>query len=234
MLEVGPIDAFYGDSHILHGVSLRVGEGERVAILGRNGAGKSTLMKSVMNAGPRVSGAVSWNGAALGSIPSFRRARMGLQLVPEDRRIFGHLSVLENIRMAGHCAPPGRAAIEPREMTRRFPMLEQLSGRLGSQLSGGQQQMLAIARAAASRPNLLLLDEPTEGLAPAIVERLAADVRAICDEDGVALLLSEQNIWFARQTTGRVIVIDAGRVVFEGGWPNFDADERIARNYLAI
>lgn len=234
MLEVRGLDAWYGDSHILHGVDITVPASGRVAILGRNGAGKSTLLKSIMNGDPRVSGSVAWEGRVLGDMPAFRRARLGLALVPEDRRIFGHITVAENIEMARYATSPDRPAIPASQVLARIPMLQSLGGRLGGQLSGGQQQMLAVARAIAARPRLMLLDEPTEGLAPVIVEQLARDVLEVCIQENVGLLLSEQNIWFARKCTDIVYVISTGRIVFHGDWAAFDAAGDSVKKHLAL
>jgi branched-chain amino acid transport system ATP-binding protein len=233
MLEVEKLDAWYGDSHVLQGVSLGVPDGGRVAVVGRNGAGKTTLMKSLMNAGPRTAGSVRWEGEALGSLPDYQRARRGLCLVPEDRRIFPHLTVAENIVLAQTAGSAERRRT-PEELFERFPMLGPLKARMGSQLSGGQQQMLAVARGFAARPKLLLLDEPTEGLAPVIVQAMAKELVAACQADGAALLLCEQNLWFARRCTERVIVIDIGRVVFDGDWAEFDRRPEIKNRYLAV
>ena len=234
MLEVRGLDAWYGDSHILHRISITVAQAGRVAILGRNGAGKTTLLKSVMNGDPRVAGSVVWDGQELGAMPSFKRARLGLALVPEDRRIFTHVTVAENIAMARYATSPERPAIPASEIIARIPMLQPLAQRLGGQLSGGQQQMLAVARAIAARPRLMLLDEPTEGLAPVIVEQMARDVLEVCTQDKVALLLSEQNIWFARRCTEYVYVLASGRIVFEGSWAEFDATGEEAKKHLAV
>ena len=234
MLEVRGLDAWYGDSHILHRISITVAQAGRVAILGRNGAGKTTLLKSVMNGDPRVAGSVVWDGQELGAMPAFKRARLGLALVPEDRRIFTHVTVAENIAMARYATSPERPAIPASEIIARFPMLQPLAQRLGGQLSGGQQQMLAVARAIAARPRLMLLDEPTEGLAPVIVEQMARDVLEVCTQDKVALLLSEQNIWFARRCTEYVYVLATGRIVFEGSWAEFDATGEEAKKHLAV
>ena len=234
MLEVTGLHAWYGDSHILHDISLKVAEGARVSILGRNGAGKTTLLKSIMNGEPRVRGRVAWDGKLLDDLPAFRRARLGLALVPEDRRIFTHITVAENIEMAVHAANPARPAIPAADVIADIPMLQPLAGRLGGQLSGGQQQMLAVARAIAARPRLMLLDEPTEGLAPVIVEQLAADVKKVCNRDAVALLLSEQNIWFSRQCTDYLYILSTGRMAFEGTWKDFDAAGESARRHLAL
>jgi len=233
LLKVQSIDAYYGDSHILHDISLTVPRAGRVSVLGRNGAGKSTLMKSVMNAGPRVEGEILLDDSRLVGRPSFEIARLGLALVPEDRRIFPHLSVVDNIDIS-RAALAGREPISLEHVMAKFPMLQKLTTRFGSQLSGGQQQMLAVARGLTSRPNLLLLDEPTEGLAPVIVKQLAQSVVQLCNEYGIALLLSEQNIWFARKCTQKVYVIDSGRVVFEGDWETFDQNEHIKNRYLSV
>jgi branched-chain amino acid transport system ATP-binding protein len=234
MLEVGSIDAFYGQAHILHHVSLAIGKGERVAVIGRNGAGKSTLLKSIMNAGPTVRGKVGVDGRTLGNTSASDRVRLGLSLVPEDRRIFTHITVAENIRIAQ--TGTERSADLPTldEVVSMFPMLADLLKRGGGQLSGGQQQVLAIARSIAARPRLMLLDEPTEGLAPVIVEDLAEKVVGACERYGIALLLAEQNLWFARQCTSRVMLLDSGSVVFTGDWDAFDAASSVVDRYLAV
>lgn len=234
MIVAEQINAWYGTSHILHDVRFRMSPQERVAVVGRNGAGKSTLLKSLMNAGPKVAGEVSYQGRSIAAMPAFKRARLGLQLVPEDRRIYHHLTVRDNIRMAFHALPKGAASQTPDQILARFPMLVPLAERLGFQLSGGQQQVLAIARALAAQPAVILLDEPTEGVAPAIVEDMVGTIRAMCDDSGMGLLLCEQNLWFARQLTDRIVVMDAGRVVFDGSWAEFTARPEIKRDHLAI
>ena len=234
MLTLERVNAFYGQSHVLHDISLQVPQDGRAAVLGRNGAGKTTLLKSITNGGPVTDGSVVFLGRALGAMPWFRRARLGIALVPEDRRIFGHITVAENIELAHFGTSSDRPPVPTAEIFARFPMLEPLRKRLGGQLSGGQQQMLAVARAVAARPRLLLLDEPTEGLAPVIVEQLAAAVSATCTELGITLILVEQNIWFARKCTDRLAVLDTGSIVFEGGWAEFDADEAIRNRHLAL
>ena len=234
MLEVGPLDAFYGDSHIIQNVRVAVGESEGVAILGRNGVGKTTLFKSIMNGGPRVVGSIKHRGEDISALPGFRRARRGLGLVPEDRRIYPHLTVAENIEMGRHALRPGAAAYAVEEIFALFPMLGNLRQRLGFELSGGQQQLLAIARAMYARPDYLLLDEPTEGLAPVIVEELARQLLDIRGQNKTALILAEQNIWFARKCTERLYLIDSGRVVFEGPWDVFDSRADLQQRYLAV
>lgn len=234
MLKLEKLNAYYGQSHILHGVDLNVAPQGRTTVLGRNGAGKSTLLKSITNGGPRVEGGLHYDGHKLGLRSWFRRAQDGLAFVPEDRRIFTHITVEENIELGRFGASKSRPVIKPDQIYEWFPMLGPLRDRLGGQLSGGQQQMLAVARAVAAHPKLLLLDEPTEGLAPIIVEDLAKIVKQICIEQRITLLLVEQNIWFGRQTTDNVYVLDTGSVVFSGSWAEFDADERIRNRHLAI
>lgn len=232
MLEVRDLSAFYGTAKILHGLSLSIAEGDRVAILGRNGAGKSTLLKSIMNAGPDVQGRVVWNGTDLGSTAHFKRVKNGLALVPEDRRIFSHLTVVENLEFAARFC--GRDPFEIEEMFRVFPQIGELRTRLGFQLSGGQQQILALARGIIVRPSLLLLDEPTEGVSPVLVQELARVVSDICIRLRISLLLCEQNIWFARQCTQSVMIIDSGEIVFRGDWEEFDANPEVKIRYLAV
>jgi ABC-type branched-subunit amino acid transport system ATPase component len=234
MLEISRLDAFYDDSHILREISLDVPNKGRVAVVGRNGAGKTTLMKSILNAGPRIQGRIAWRGQDLDGMPAFKRSRLGMTLVPEDRRIFPHLTVAENIRIAGEANRDGVTTADADSIISLFEMLQPLRSRLGSQLSGGQQQMLAVARGVAARPRLLLLDEPTEGLAPIIVRQLAQIVASICASRQMGLLLSEQNLWFARNCTDLVHVIDSGRLVFSGDWAAFDAAGDVKSKYLAV
>lgn len=234
MLELAHVNAFYGQSHILHDISFSMAEGARIAILGRNGAGKSTLLKSIMNAGPRTDGTIRFRERALDGVAVDQRARMGLALVPEERRIFGHLTSYENLKIAQYGAASEREMIDIDTLIGRFPMLVPLRDRPGSQMSGGQQQMLAVARGIASRPHVMLLDEPTEGLAPVIVAELARDVVACCRDYGIGLLLAEQSIWFARQCTDHVLVVDTGRIAFSGNWQDFDDNPEKIRKHLAF
>lgn len=234
LLEVRDCDAFYGDSHVLHSVSLDVATGSGVAVLGRNGAGKSTLFKGILAAGPRVEGTILLNGQSLSRLRSHERAALGISLVPEDRRIFPHISVEENLRFARRAARKGQAPLDAAELVKLFPLLAGLMGRRGYQLSGGQQQVLAVARGLVPQPLLLLLDEPAEGLAPIVVRELAERIARIRAQKEFGLLLAEQNVAFARRCTERVYVIDTGRVVFQGGWPEFDADAGLVTRYLAV
>lgn len=228
------MSAFYGDSLALNGVSLRVQPRQGVAILGRNGAGKSTLFKSIVGGGPSVRGDVLLDGRPLARQATHERIRAGIAFVPEDRRIFPHLTVEENLEIARHGARPGQACQEVQQSYQLFPLLADLKARMGTQLSGGQQQILAVARGMVARPQYLLLDEPTEGVAPLIVQQMAEQIVHACAQEGIALVVAEQNVWFARQCSEYVYVMDTGQVVFEGTWADYDAHPQVAEKYLAI
>lgn len=233
MLEVTGLEASYGETKVLHGIDLTVDGAARVAILGRNGAGKSTLVKSIMNAGPEIKGLIRWSGRDLANLAPAERSRLGICLVPEDRRIFPNLTVLENI-LIGRTPATKDPSWTPHALLKTFPLLEPLTTRMGNQLSGGQQQMLAVARGFAASPQLMLLDEPTEGLAPVIVNALAKAVSHACDTARTSLILCEQNISFARRVTDHVMVMDVGQIVFRGGWDAFDADRAVKARYLVV
>lgn len=234
LLEVNSLDAFYGDSHVLFDISMRAGEGQGVALLGRNGAGKSTLMKTLLDAGPMGCGEIRFDGKSLEGIPTELRAKRGLMLVPEDRRIFPHLTVAQNLELAAHACGKRGTALSVAEICERFPMLSGLLDRLGFQLSGGQQQMLAVARGLVPRPRILLLDEPTEGLAPVIVQQLADVIRKVRERERLTLLVAEQNVGFVRNCTDHLFLIDTGRIVFNGTWEQFDANSELGSRYLAV
>jgi len=234
MLELRNMDAFYGDSIALRGINLEVRKGQRVALLGRNGAGKSSLLKSIVGGGPNVTGSVSFDGVSLEKMPTHMRIRKGLALVPEDRRIFPHITVEENLLLAHQGARAGKVCRSFDEICKLFPVLSALRERKGTQLSGGQQQILAVARGLVARPDCLLLDEPTEGVAPLIVAQMATQVADACRSEGTALLIAEQNVWFARQCSDYVYVMDTGGIVFHGPWAAYDAQPDIAERYLAV
>tara|TARA_R110001583_G_scaffold78569_4_gene212862 strand:+ start:2389 stop:3093 length:705 start_codon:yes stop_codon:yes gene_type:complete len=234
MLEVNHIDSFYGQSHVLYKVTLRLEKGKGVALVGRNGTGKTTLLKSIMGAGPAVRGEIRLDDKNLEGMPTHRRAQLGIGLVPDDRRIFAHLTVRENLELAAHAVPKGEERYSTEEVLEFFPMLKALSGRLGFQLSGGEQQLVAVARAVLAKPNYLLLDEPTEGLAPLIVESMRDEVRGIRERNNIGLLLAEQNVEFARYCTDEVLVLDSGQIVFGGSWSEFDARPDIREKHLSI
>jgi len=229
MLEVRDLHAVYGRSHVLHGVSLSAREGEVVSLLGRNGAGKSTTLKALMGLVRVTGGVVQFAGEALTGLPTHVISRRGLGYVPEDRRIFADLSVRENL-MVGE-RPGSRWPVA--RLFELFPGLGPLAERRGGSLSGGEQQMLTIARTLVTDPKLLLLDEPSEGLAPVIVRRLGEAIAAL-KREGLTILLSEQNLKFARRLADRAYVIDKGEIKFEGPIAALDADESLRRAYLGV
>jgi ABC-type branched-subunit amino acid transport system ATPase component len=233
MLEVRALHARYGDSRALFGLDLDVPAGAGVALLGRNGAGKSTLMKALLDAGPQCEGRILLNGRPLAGLATEVRARLGLTLVPEDRRIFTNLTVRQNLELARHAAS-GRPGVDAAAMGRLFPLLPPLLDRLGYQLSGGQQQLVAVVRGLMASPTVLLLDEPSEGLAPRLAMDLAREVRNAREQLGVTVLLAEQNVAYARQCTEYVYLLDSGNLVFQGDWAAFDARPELKTRYLAV
>jgi ABC-type branched-subunit amino acid transport system ATPase component len=233
-LAVRGLHAYYGAAHILFGVDLTVPGGSTLALLGRNGAGKTTLLKSIANAGVTTTGSVRYGETELRSLPPHRVARAGVQLVPEDRRIFTRLTVRENLQLAVQGAGPGRPAVATERILELFPLLKDLLGRPGYALSGGEQQLLAIARAMVANPTLLLLDEPSEGLAPRIVEQVGGAVRRLQREFRLTAVLAEQNTRFAVDLADEVCVIDGGRVVYSGRTSEFAAADAVKHRYLAV
>ncbi|MGI9451583.1 MAG: ABC transporter ATP-binding protein [Geminicoccaceae bacterium] len=233
LLKLDNIDSFYGQAHILRGLSFAVRRGEVAALLGRNGAGKSTTMKSIMNLVPVVSGRIDFDGIDTTRLDSHRIARLGVGYVPEDRRVFPDLTIIENLDVGRQ---PTRSGLDPWSFERLFdlfPNLAERQGNLGKELSGGEQQMLTIARTLMGNPRLLILDEPSEGLAPVIAEQMAAAIGALKGE-GLSILLSEQNLHFARGVADRAYVIEKGGIQFEGTMAALDADEAVADAYLSV
>jgi branched-chain amino acid transport system ATP-binding protein len=230
MLEVEAINSFYGDSHVLFDISLHVEEHEVVALLGRNGAGKTTTLKTIAGVLAPRSGAIRFAGTPIHGLASHVIARRGLQLVPEERRIFTSLTVEENLRLAALRAGKARP-IE--EIFKIFPSLLERRRATGGTLSGGEQQMLAIARALIRSPRLMLLDEPFEGLAPVIVEELVALCGRLA-EAGATIVIVEQDVRAALLLARRVYVLNNGHVVFEGTQEALLADPTIASRYLGI
>jgi urea ABC transporter ATP-binding protein UrtE len=213
MMEVDALHAGYGRIGVLDGVSLGVRAGECVGILGHNGTGKTTLLKTVMGLLPTTRGAIRLDGRPIERLPPHRRARAGLGYVPQGRRIFPALSVLDNLRFAAAAARLDDGAVDA--TLADFPELPRLLDRPGGALSGGEQQLLALARALVARPRLLLLDEPTEGIQPSIVQAVAERIRALRAARGLAVLLVEQNLDFIRALSDRVLLIQRGRIVRE-------------------
>jgi branched-chain amino acid transport system ATP-binding protein len=234
MLEVAGLHAHYGRAHILADVSFAVGRGEVVALLGRNGAGKSTTLKSIIGLVPPTRGRITFDARDIAGRPPYRIARLGLGYVPEERRIFPDLTVLENLEVgrrsvSEEASPPWT----PARLFRLFPNLATLGERPAGRISGGEQQMLTIARTLMGNPQALLLDEPSEGLAPVIIEQLAGTILEL-KERGLAILLSEQNLRFTRMVADRAVVIDRGRIRASGALADLDADERLRTTYLAV
>ncbi len=228
MLEVDGIHTYYGESHVLHGVSLRVAPGEAVALLGRNGAGKTTAIRSIVGFTPPRAGRVLFEGQAIERWPAYRIARRGLALVPQGRRIFAPLSVRENMLLG--------ARAEGWTLERvfaLFPRLRERQAQLGGTLSGGEQQMLAIARALLTNGRLLLLDEPSEGLAPRIVREIGTILTTLKAER-LSLLLVEQNYHLALRVADRVYVMNKGQIVYQGTPAGLEADEEVKRRYLGV
>jgi branched-chain amino acid transport system ATP-binding protein len=230
LLDVERINSFYGDSHILFDVSLHVGQGEVVALLGRNGAGKSTTLKSLIGAIRPRSGRIVFDGAATEALPAYAIAGRGMQLVPEDRRVFGSLSVEENLILAGLTA---KARWPLERIYEMFPRLKERRRSRGTDLSGGEQQMLAIARALARDPKLVLLDEPFEGLAPIIVRDLLAVCRTLAD-GGQTIVLVEQNFHAALSLADRVYIINNGHIVEELTAADARARPEVLHRYLGV
>ncbi|MBR2813527.1 MAG: ABC transporter ATP-binding protein [Reyranella sp.] len=232
-LEVRDLHAFYGRAHILHGVSLEARAGEVVALLGRNGAGKSTTMKAIMGLVPPARGEVSFDGRRIERLPPYRIARLGLGYVPEERRIFTDLSVTENLEVGRQAARAGTPTWDERKLFRLFPNLGGMRERPGGRMSGGEQQMLTIARTLMGNPRCVLLDEPSEGLAPIIVEQMANSIRALKSE-GLSVLLSEQNLHFSQAVADRAYIIEKGQIRFGGSMAELTADASLREQYLSV
>ena len=230
MIEVDRINSYYGDSHILFDVSLQVREREVVALLGRNGAGKSTTLKTLAGVLHPRSGSIRLDGEAIELLPSHKIAGLGLQLVPEERRIFGGLSVVENLELAALSAPQ---PLPLDDVFAIFPRLRERRGSHGRSLSGGEQQMLAIARALIRRPRLILLDEPFEGLAVIIVQNLLEVCRGLAAA-GQTIVIVEQNVRAALSLASRTYVLNNGHVVFEGTADALQASPDIMNRYLGV
>ena len=233
MLEVTNLDAWYGQAQILYGVSLGVSAGECVALVGRNGAGKSTTMKAIMGLMAKKRGRIVFRDRDISGLPAYRIGRLGLGWVPEDRRIFTDLTVRENLAVARQPQRDGQAAWTPERLYTLFPNLGTMPDRPGGRMSGGEQQMLTVARTLMGNPYLVLLDEPSEGVAPIIVEEMARMIAAL-KTAGVAILLSEQNLHFARLVSDRAVVLEKGEVKFDGTMEALMSDELLLRTHLSV
>jgi branched-chain amino acid transport system ATP-binding protein len=227
MLRLDGVEAAYGLSRVLHGVTLEAREGEVVSLLGRNGAGKSTTLKAIVGLVEVTAGEVSLDGRSITALPTHEISTLGIGWVPEDRRIFSDLTVEENLFVG---AKGGSNASRVYEY---FPKLAQLAGRRGGSLSGGEQQMLTVARTLMGNPRILLLDEPSEGLAPVIVQALGQQIAALRRE-GLTILLSEQNLKFAARLADRAYIIEKGEIRWEGAMGRLLEDEAVRRAYLTV
>ncbi|HET9716979.1 MAG TPA: ABC transporter ATP-binding protein [Pseudolabrys sp.] len=238
MLAVESLSAWYGAARILYGLSLRVARGEVVALMGRNGAGKSTTMKTIMGLMARREGTVRFNGQDISNRKPFEIARLGLGFTPEDRRIFVDLTVLENLDVGRqptrHFADGTPApSWTPEQLFKLFPNLAEMQDRLGGRMSGGEQQMLTVARTLMGNPLLVLLDEPSEGVAPLIVEQMANTILEL-KKQGLSILLSEQNIHFARLVSDRVYVLEKGQIHWNGSVAELESSPEVQRTYLTV
>ncbi len=229
ILEVKGIDTYYGLGHILHGLSVRVEQGEVVALLGRNGAGKTTTLRSVTGLTPPRNGEIRYKGRDIAGLDAYKISQMGIALVPETRDIFSYLTVRENLSIAQRKS----SRWQMDTVLERFPSLRERMSYQGRELSGGEQEMLAIARALMTGPELLLLDEPSQGLAPLVVSAVMETIREL-KKQRVSMLLVEQNAEMALQLADRVYVIDHGTVVFEGTPARLRADTQVTATYLGV
>jgi urea transport system ATP-binding protein len=231
MLSVEAIDLYYGASHALRRVSLSAKKGEVTCVLGRNGVGKTSLLRAIFGLQPIRAGRITWEGQILNDVPPHQRARAGLALVPQGREIFPRLTVLENLKTG--FAPLARELCHiPDEIFALFPILNDMLHRRGGDLSGGQQQQLAIARALVTRPRLLILDEPTEGIQPSIIKDVEQVIRTLAERGNMAILLVEQYFEFARNLAAAYFVMQRGEVVVSGR--RQDMDEEAVRGYLTV
>ncbi|HXD45580.1 MAG TPA: ABC transporter ATP-binding protein [Pseudolabrys sp.] len=238
MLQVEKLSAWYGAARILYDLDLTVGRGEVVALMGRNGAGKTTTMKTIMGLIAARSGVVRFNGEDISRLKPFEIARRGLGFTPEDRRIFVDLTVMENLdvgRQPPRRFPDGAPAPvwTPEKLFGLFPNLAEMQDRPGGSMSGGEQQMLTVARTLMGNPLLVLLDEPSEGVSPLIVEQMACTIVEL-KRDGLSILLSEQNVHFARLVADRAYVLEKGQLQWHGGMADLDRNQEVQRAYLTV
>jgi len=232
MLSVKGLDAFYGRAQVLFGLDLEVARGEAVALMGRNGAGKSTMLKCLIGLVPHTAGEMRLAGRDISRLDAFRIARLGLGYVPEERRIFTDLTVAENLETGRRPPRPGCPEWTAERLFEMFPNLADIRRRRAAHISGGEQQMLSIARTLMGNPAILLLDEPSEGLAPKVLEQIAATVAAL-KAHGLTILLAEQNLRFAGAIAERVAVIETGRLRWTGPMADFAADTEAQARYLS-
>jgi branched-chain amino acid transport system ATP-binding protein len=233
ILNIDQINTFYGQSHVLQGVSLSIHKGEVVCLLGRNGVGKTTTLRSIIGLTPPRSGRILLKGIDVAGKQPFQIAQLGIGYVPDDRRIFSDLTLFENLELARRLSSKGKTRWTFEKIYDLFPVFVDLKERKGNQLSGGEQKMLAIGRALMKNPDLILLDEPSEGLAPLIVQNLAEVISRIRSE-GVTILLADQNLKFCRKTSDRGYILEKGMIQYQGIMEEIWQNEEIVRKYLVV
>ena len=233
ILNIDQINTFYGQSHVLQGVSLSIQKGEVVCLLGRNGVGKTTTLRSIIGLTPPRSGKILLKGLDVAGKQPFQIAQMGIGYVPDDRRIFADLTLFENLELARRLSKKGKAQWTFEKIYELFPVFIDLKERRGNQLSGGEQKMLAIGRALMKNPDLILLDEPSEGLAPLVIQNLVEVIARIRSE-GVTILLADQNLKFCRKTSDRGYILERGMIQYQGVMEEIWQNEEIVRKYLVV
>jgi branched-chain amino acid transport system ATP-binding protein len=233
MLKIENLNAYYGQAHILFDVSLEVKRGEVVALMGRNGAGKSTTIKAAMGLLHKKRGDIHFMGKNIAGMDPYQISRLGLGFVPEDRRIFTDLTVMENLEVGKQPPRPGVTEWTPEKLFKLFPNLGEMQQRPGGRMSGGEQQMLTVSRTLMGNPYLVLLDEPSEGVAPLIVEQMANMILEL-KKEGMSILLSEQNVHFAELVSDRVYVLEKGQIRYQGSMQELAVNEEVRRTYLTV
>ncbi len=233
ILEIEEIDTFYGQSHVLQGISLSIDEGEVVSLLGRNGVGKTTTLRSIMGLTPPIRGSIKFQGKEITGKQSFEIARLGIGYVPDDRRIFPDLTTFENLEIARRMSRKKHGFWNIGTVCDLFPVLRELGSSKGTHLSGGEQKMLAIGRALMKNPDIILLDEPAEGLAPLVVRNLMEATKRIRDE-GITILLADQNLKFCKGVAERGYILEKGLVQHQGTMKEIWENEEVVRRYLVV